>query len=129
MLDWSKYPNFTKAEMMCPCGCGRADMDPDFMDKLQAVRTALGFKFPIVPGGAYRCPAYTARKGYGPEHATGKAADPVLYGARARALIAASGDFPRLGVKQTGPHQRRFVHLGTATAADGVPSPWVWSYD
>ena len=34
MIDWNDYPNFTEKEFLCQCGCGRADMDQDFMDRL-----------------------------------------------------------------------------------------------
>ena len=37
-MDWSVYRNFRKDEFTCKCGCGRADMQPSFMGRLQALR-------------------------------------------------------------------------------------------
>lgn len=124
-MDWTRWPNFSKAEMACRC-CGQAKMDPAFMDALQALREAVGEPLPV--SSAYRCPAHNRRVGGGPEHPLGKAVDLRISGALARRVIGLATAFPRLGIKQTGAHEGRFVHLGTGTAEDGLPSPTVWSY-
>lgn len=127
-LDWNRYPNFSEHEFRCPCGCGRADMDRLFMDKLQSVRTT--FEAPMKISSGFRCADYNRRKGYGPEHGLGKAADIQISGHEAwRLLGVAAQRFPRLGVNQRGAHDKRFIHLGIAEPGevDGF-SPWLWSY-
>jgi uncharacterized protein YcbK (DUF882 family) len=47
--DWSKYPNFTKAEFDCK-ETQKNDMQPQFMEALQKVRAECGFPFPITSG-------------------------------------------------------------------------------
>lgn len=75
VLDWDEYPSFTEAEFACKCGCGAANMDPEFMAALQAARTACLFPFIVTSG--YRCADYNARLGGAPhsKHVSGKAAD------------------------------------------------------
>lgn len=101
------------------------------MGALQALRTACGFPFVISSG--YRCPDHPVEQSKDPnappgEHTLGKAADVLVYGSWARDLVLRAADFPRLGIDQTGDFEDRFVHLGTATEADGLPSPTIWSY-
>lgn len=127
-LDWSRWPNFSEAEMRCRCGCGRADVDPAFMDRLQLVRGL--YAAPMIVTSGFRCAKYNARIGGGPEHPLGKAADISVAGPNAHKLLKlAAAQFPRIGIKQHGPHESRFVHLGSAAAeeVEGF-SPWAWSY-
>ena len=127
-MDWIRLPSFVPMEFTCRCGCGRNEMDADFMDALQRMRSALGFSFPINSG--YRCPDYNQQvSSTGPAgpHTTGRAADVRVLGARAFDIIhhASLFGFTGIGVKQHGSHASRFVHLDTLTAG---PRPWVWSY-
>jgi hypothetical protein len=127
MMDWDRWPNFSRDEFECHCGCGRADMEASFMDVLQEVRTAAKFPFFITSG--FRCPAHNASIGGGPEHVLGKAADIHVYFGHAWTLNAAAARLgvPRIGWRQKGPIDKRFIHLGTA-GPDEAPSPRVWSY-
>lgn len=77
MLDWSKYPNFTEDEFRCNCGCGRADMQPEFMEKLQALRTEYGQGITVNDGGGFRCRNHPdeLKKSKPGTHPQGKAAD------------------------------------------------------
>ncbi len=126
---WRAWPNFSQAEMACPCGCGQCAMDPDFMDRLQALRDEFGQ--PMVVSSGYRCHDYNDKVGASsPEHPLGKAAVISISGEDARRLVSLAGDFPRLGIKQHGIDASRFIHLGTATSEE-VPrseSPALWSY-
>lgn len=127
-LDWSRWANFTREEMSCRCRCGGADMDPHFMDSLQALRETCNFPFPIVSG--YRCPDHneqvstTGRNG---PHTTGRAVDVLIAGERALTLVmyATGSGFRGLGVKQHGPHDKRFIHIDKV---EGGKRPTVWSY-
>mgnify|MGYP001574180411 CR=1 FL=1 len=129
-LDWSRWPDFSEREFRCPCGCGRADMDPGFMDKLQALRTLLEFSLPVSSG--FRCPEHNTRvsnTGAAGPHTTGRAADLRVAGERALNLVSvASKIFSGLGVSQKGNPPSRFVHVDNLTAADGFPRPNLWSY-
>ncbi len=111
-LDWSKYPNFTEAEFACRCGCGAADMDPDFMDRLQAIRTAFGK--PMVISSGFRCEEYNSRIGSKyPEHVMGMAADIPCVNPEAAELdeLRVFHGMPRFGISQR-KGRPRFVHIG-----------------
>lgn len=61
MTDW-RWPNFSRdTEMACKCGCGRADMNPAFMDALQAVRDE--YARPMRVTSAARCTAHNRAVG------------------------------------------------------------------
>jgi len=58
MIHWSHYSNFKEAEFACQCGCGKADMDPGFISKLQQVRTVIardGNDMPMRITSGFRC--------------------------------------------------------------------------
>lgn len=126
-----RWPHFSRAEMQCKCGCGRADMDPDFMDLLEDLRTR--FNKPLVVTSAYRCPKHnsavssTGEKG---PHTTGKAVDINVHGADAVRLVKLwlSMGLTRFGMNQKGALSGRFVHLDTLKVADGFPEITTWTY-
>lgn len=144
-MNWDKYPNFSRSEMVCSCGCGRADMEPEFMRRLQRLRSH--YNRPMVITSGYRCPDYNARVGTtgrdGP-HTTGKAVDVAVRGADARDLasMAMTYGFTGIGVQQKG--EGRFLHLDLLPVndpgsdpddpdnddydPDQPPRPWLWSY-
>jgi len=82
--------NFSAAEMACRCGCGTGQMSPLFMEKLQAVRTAVGFSLTVTSG--FRCPTHNAAVGGKPKsrHLVGMAADLAVTGSRAWLLVEAA---------------------------------------
>ena len=127
-LDWSLYPNFTEAEMRCR-GTGRCDMDPNFMARLQALRTEYGRPMAVTSG--FRAPEYNVRvseSGTSGPHTTGRAVDIAVRGADALDLIvlAVKHGFTGIGVKQDG--MGRFVHLDDLPEIPGRPRPTIWSY-
>ncbi len=125
MIDWAAYPNFTEDEMRCRCGCGKADMDPTFMAALQWVRDGLGWPLPITSG--FRCSDYdTAIDGAG-VHPSGKAADVAAAGERVYHLLhtAIGAKMTGIGLKQHGPHAKRFIHLDQTV---GDLRPRIWTY-
>ena len=119
------YPYFSEDELRCRCGCGRADMDDDFMAKLIALREECDFPFIINSG--YRCQKHDRAVGGAGNHTQGRAVDIRVSGHRAFALLsmAAAMGMTGIGVKQTGPHKQRFIHLDDL---DSSIRPWVWSY-
>ena len=128
MPDASDF--FSRAELECRCGCGRADMADHFLAALDDVRRSFG---PIRLSSAFRCPAHNARvsaTGLDGPHTTGQAADILVSGKDAHRLLALAaihGVFNGIGVAQTGPHHRRFIHLDTPELEGGL-RPWLWSY-
>src|SRR3990167_7455894 len=125
--DHSQY--FTRAELMCKCGCGQCPMGSKFLARLDALRWR--YNQPIVLFSAYRCPDYndevssTGRTG---PHTTGKAVDIKCAGVDAHRILtlAAKLSFSGLGVSQKGYHKSRFIHIDDIDT-DGK-RPWVWSY-
>jgi uncharacterized protein YcbK (DUF882 family) len=123
-MDWTKYPNFKADEFKCS-HCGKNEMKPDFMAKLQALRTTYGKPMRVTSG--YRCPQHPieAKKAAPGAHASGCACDIGVEGADAHALLtlALGAGFTGIGVQQKG--TGRFIHLDTMTT--GV-RPTIWSY-
>ena len=69
--------SFSKRELACKC-CGKCEMDPEFMRRVQVYRDLLGV--PLVIASAYRCPRHNEAVGgaSGSMHLQGKAVDPVI---------------------------------------------------
>jgi zinc D-Ala-D-Ala carboxypeptidase len=123
-MDWSRYPNFSEDEFKCS-HCGKVEMQPSFMAKLQQLRNAYGKPMRISSG--YRCPEHPieARKITPGAHATGLACDIAVQGNDAYSLLklAFGLEFTGIGVQQKG--GGRFLHLDTMR---DPPRPNVWSY-
>ena len=125
--DWGRYPNFSRDEFACQ-HCGDEDMDTDFMDALQELRTTYGKPITITSG--YRCPAHPIeaskieRGGRPGSHASGCAADIGVSRAAAVEILrlALNGPFTGFGVQQKG--SGRFLHLDNLT----TNRPAIWSY-
>lgn len=124
-LDWTRYPNFSEAELRCK-HTGRCDMDPEFMALLQRIRTAYGK--PMVITSGFRDPSHPAErdKAEPGEHSMGRAADVAVVGGDALQLIATAyaAGIRRIGVQQKG--AGRFIHLGGG--GPGLATPAIWSY-
>lgn len=127
ITDWSMYPNFSQSELECR-ETGECKMDADFMFQLQALRSKYGK--PMIISSGYRSPRHSieAAKDKAGVHTLGKACDILVSGEHALELLglAIRCGFTGVGVKQKG--SNRFIHLDTATIADGFPRPMVWSY-
>lgn len=127
-----RWPNFSPEELACKCGKCTADsamnMNQEFMDKLQTLRTSMGFAFVISSG--FRCSEHPVEKSKSQPgtHAMGMAVDIVISGEKALKVISGATDngFTGVGISQKG--NGRFVHLDTAEQAANRPRPWVWSY-
>ena len=119
MIDWSDYPNFSEDEFRCPC-CGKAPMDPLFIERLQTMRSFLGFA--LIPTSGYRCEAYNASLGGSDRHPTGKAADlQMAPGRYEAAFLYAMKHFRGKGLNKSGPHWEWFIHVDDVR--DGL-----WTY-
>ena len=128
---WHRYPNFSKREFDCKA-TGNNEMDHDFMERLQKLRSAVGRPMRISSG--YRDPSHPieARKVIPGAHSTGKACDIACLGVDAYQIVALAHQFgfTGIGVQQKG--DERFIHLDTLTPSEaselGVNRPWIWSY-
>lgn len=123
-MNWDDYPNFRESEFKCS-HCGKVNMQPEFLKKLQTLRTAFNKPMRITSG--YRCPEHPieAKKAAPGAHTTGCAADVAVQGQDAYELLrlAFHFRFTGIGVQQKG--SGRFIHLDTLTES---PRPNVWSY-
>lgn len=120
-MNWSDYPNFIEAEFRCR-HCGKQEMKPEFMGRLQALRDI--FKRPMSITSGYRCANHPIEKAK-PDpgmHSTGMACDVGVQGADAHELLrlAMHIGFTGIGVQQKGAN--RFIHL------DLGKTPRIWSY-
>ena len=129
-MDWSKYPNFSASEFKCK-HTGRNEMNEEFMDRLQRLRTAYGKPINITSG--YRDPSHPAevRKPAGSigAHTTGRAVDIPVRGHEVYALtmLAMEHGFTGIGLKQHG--DKRFLHLDDLPSGNPTgPRPWIWTY-
>lgn len=126
---WRWLPWFSAKEMACS-HCGAIEIVPEFMDKLVSVRLACGFPFPVTSGT--RCAEYDTQIGGKGVHPTGEAVDLGLYGEHAKNVVryASLMGFMGFGIKQHGPHEKRFIHLDTLDCERYPlhPRPWMWSY-
>ena len=127
MID---YPFFTAEELNCKCGeCEEHQMDPDFMDKLVAMREDLDFPFPL--NSAYRCEKHNRNVG-GSEHSAhvkGRGVDIRCSHRQALQIVDQAVDFgfTGIGVNQHG--DSRFIHLDDLEDQETPnPRPHIWSY-
>jgi len=122
-VPW-RWNSFTPSEMLCRCGC-ESMIDEQFMDSLQWLRDAFGKPMPIT--SAHRCLDHNKAVGGSPNsgHLTARAADVRVKWGDALELVclAHRRGFTRIGVNQTGPYDRRFIHLGM-----DKPEKTIWSY-
>lgn len=134
-MIWDKIEHFTPAEFDTPGEPGTGvNMDPDFMQRLDAARRIAGVPFAITPGGGYRTTKYNADLLKRNPHASprslhkdGRAADIAVPNGDAHrrgvivgALIAAG--FERIGLAHS------FVHVDDGTEDDGRRTPAIWIY-
>ena len=116
-----KLKYFSKTEFDCQV-TGENDMDPDFLEKLDALRLACGFAFMISSG--YRHPTLhpiEAAKKVPGTHAQGIAADILVKNANQRYCIVEKAT--ALGFKGVGVH-KSFVHVDIRD----VKNPVLWLY-
>lgn len=122
MMDWEQFPNFAEREFNCS-HCGKNEMKPEFLHRLQALRTIYGKSMRISSG--YRCPQHAIEvvKAVPGPHTTGLACDVAVEGADAYRLLtlALNQGFKGIGIQQKG--QGRFIHLDLTSEYGRL-----WSY-
>ena len=109
--------NFAVAEMKCPC-CDKCNMDKEFMDVLQDIRSNCNFGFKV--NSAYRCSEYNNKVSNNTrgQHATGLAVDISMKDRykRFRLLKEAieCAYFKDIAISGT------FIHLGKGNIKNGI---------
>lgn len=116
-----RWGNFSPTEIACR-GTGKLQVNEDALDKLQALRTALGK--PMIVNSGYRSPEHNRRVGGAPQsmHLAGRAFDVSMANHDPVAFIAAAR---KAGFKGIGTYPRsNFVHIDTGPARSwGDPFP------
>tara|TARA_R110000803_G_scaffold98815_1_gene166899 strand:- start:126 stop:488 length:363 start_codon:yes stop_codon:yes gene_type:complete len=119
----SKY--FEDREIECKCGCGEADMDSVFMERLDMLRYR--YNRPIILNSAFRCLEHNVVVGGVADspHTKGIAVDIRCTTQEAYWLMkyAIELRFQGIGVAQRG--AKRFIHLDDS---DKEIRPNMWSY-
>ena len=116
--------NFSSIEISCKCGCGRARITPDLINKLQAMRTIAGM--PVTINSAVRCKAHNKAVG-GSEtssHLHGEAADIKVENDAQRGVMipaAIKAGFDRIGISKKG-----FIHVDV-TKEKNAPRIWLYT--
>lgn len=123
MIEWTKYPNFGKREFDCS-QTGRNEMKPEFLDKLQALRTEYGKPMRITSGYRHPSHAIEAAKENPGTHSAGIACDVACWSDDAYEIVrlAIKHGFTGIGISQNS-RGARFVHLDMR---DSVPV--IYSY-
>ena len=82
-----RFPNFTREEFICPCGCGFDDVDPLLVSTLQRLRDEV--QRPVVVNSGCRCKSHNAAVKGAPQsqHMRGKAADIRIDGMTSRQIF------------------------------------------
>lgn len=115
------WPNFSPAEIACR-GTGKLRLNADALDRLQALRNALGK--PLIVNSAYRSPEHNKRVGgaKASKHLEGTAFDISMANHDPIAFIAAAR---KAGFKGIGTYPRsNFVHIDTGPGRNwGDPFP------
>lgn len=123
--------HFNEDELRCRCGCGLMEFSDQSVRQLEALRVRVGR--PLIITSGYRCPEYNDQVSLtgpsGPHTITDNhnvTVDIGVSGKTASDLVfaAMSLGFTGIGVKQSGAHKSRFIHIDRL----GHPRPRIWSY-
>lgn len=127
MVNWNKYPNFSKDEFDCK-ETGENKMHPALLDTLQDIRTMLNKPMIITSGFRSIRHSLERNKTHPGEHSLGLAADILVQGEDALNLVrvALANGIDRIGVNQKG--NSRYIHLGMADKFFDRFPKFIWSY-
>lgn len=124
-----RWPNISHSEWACR-ETGECWVDEVFLDRVQRLRNELGH--PLIITSGFRSLEHSAeRKKVRPgAHTYARAVDIQISGERAYFLLqmAMEMGFSGVGVKQSGDHGQRFIHLDDMSTEDDYPRPAIWSY-
>ena len=121
--------NFSREELACK-HCGKMEIPPVDIERLQRLRDRVGHLLTVSSG--YRCPEHNnavSKTGRSGPH-TRSAVDIAIHGVNAfHLLVAALAEgYTGIGVNQTGPLEKRFIHLDALEDVENIPRPNIWTY-
>lgn len=121
---YAQWPNFKPEELQCK-HTGKLKMSIHFMDRLQKLRSNLGFPLKISSGYRHETHPVEASKSRPGVHTKGVAVDISCGSKKAYDILKEAFylGFTGIGVSQKG--NTRFIHLDTYTKP---PRSNVWSY-
>lgn len=119
---WDEYPNFKKAEFDCK-HTGENDMQDEFMNVLQSIRTEYGKSMTITSGFRSKRHPIEARKAKPGEHTRGLCCDVACTNSADRFTLVRLA--LKHGITRIGFHPR-FLHLGLG--GPGLPPNVIWDY-
>jgi len=105
----SNSKHFSDKELACRCGCGKNEVEPEFLEVLEALR--LIYNKPMKVTSGFRCRAHNDRVGGHPysSHCEGLAVDIAVPNSAIRHQLLWSimhaGEFDGVGIAAT------FIHL------------------
>lgn len=117
----NRWPNFSEDELKCS-HCGKLEMDVEFMDHIQELRTWYGK--PMIVTSAYRCPDHPIEKAKETpgEHAQGLAIDIHV---PTPDFLKLSSKWHSMGYERVGWNPGSFIHFG---GSKELPQTiWVYS--
>jgi zinc D-Ala-D-Ala carboxypeptidase len=122
---WPYFNPETDKKMTCSCGCGRMELQDDFMKKIVLARIECGFSFHIISG--FRCPKYNnqvSKTGFNGPHTTGRALDIAADSRQKSQIMRAlrSLGFTRFGIAKT------FIHVDNLTQKENFAEDVIWTY-
>ena len=121
--QWDKYKNFSKAEFDCK-HTGENNMQHEFMEKLQAIRTEYGRSITVTSGfRSVKHPVEAKKTHNNGEHTQGMCADIACTNGTDRfrlIQLAFKHGITRIGIANT------FLHLGIG--GKNLPNNVVWDY-
>lgn len=118
------WPNFTREEFACQCGCGTNEIKDELIDFAQVLRDSVGHSLRVSSG--YRCPKHPieAAKATPGTHSRGIAADFAVRGMEARVLAKYALSHYKGGVGVNMKGVGRFVHVDV----DPARADLFWTY-
>lgn len=123
MIDWSKFPNFSREEFRCK-HTGHEGMKEEFLEVLQNIRDDYGKPMRVTSGFRHPTHPVEARKQRSDgEHTRGMCADIACTSSRDRyelIVLALKHGINRIGIA------KNFVHLGMG--GPGLPPRVIWEY-
>ena len=86
MWTW-RFPNFTRDEFACGCGCGFDEIDPLLVSTLQRLRDEV--QRPVIVNSGCRCKSHNSAVKGAPnsQHMRGKAADIRIDGMTSQQIV------------------------------------------
>ena len=124
-----KWPNISYKEWACR-ETGDCWVDEIILDRVQRLRHELGHPLIITSGFRSLEHPIEKKKKLPGAHTYARAIDIQISGERAYYLIqtALEMGFSGVGVKQSGDHSKRYIHLDDMSSEDQYPRPAIWSY-